>query len=645
MSKTKAIARRQRILSGLALALPGVFMLGVDLGRRGRFLTSLRGLELAAYVASLALGFALWALLLYVAAGRRGGFRRAAALVFTLLFSFSFAVPQAFFSRFGVYVNIDPLIFGDDIPLGVVAALPIAAVLPFFAVGLPVALGCLWLARATLRPRQRLRQLAPAPAALAVVVAFAAPVSPPVPRQAAAPEVMYFHGVGVFVNDRLKRRFRDVRPMIVRVQRRTPEAVPPLGARPPVKRNVILLLQEAQRADVTCIAWQADCQLATRASNRVAPGRLPFFQARAAGSSTALAVAVLWSGIDPTESYERLHSTPLLWEYARAAGYDTAYWTSQHLMFGNARLWVQDVPLSAATWATDLDPHADTLIGASDEQLVDRVIADLPKLSEPFFAVVHFSNIHRPRLVDASRAPFQPTNLSDEGPGGLLRRNHYKNSVYLSDLAVARLIEAVRATELGRRSVLFYTADHGEAYGEHHNENDHSSTVFDEEIRIPQWIDAPEGLLSTAEVAGYSKNRDALISQYDQAATLLDLLGVWDDAAFAPFRERMLGTPTARPIVERPLPLTNVSWVWEYHRPNWGMMLGPLKVLAQIEDREYQCFDVLKDPGEKKNLGPAACAGLVEEANRTFGMLPKDMRRLRDRPDFGRGGERGAGPK
>ena len=47
-----------------------------------------------------------------------------------------------------------------------------------------------------------------------------------------------------------------------------------------------------------------------------------------------------------------------IFEYARAAGYHTAYWTSQHLMFGNARLYVQDLPLDRFACATTLDPKA-----------------------------------------------------------------------------------------------------------------------------------------------------------------------------------------------------------------------------------------------------------------------------------------------
>jgi glucan phosphoethanolaminetransferase (alkaline phosphatase superfamily) len=637
-SRRGRLRRRRRALALVTLLLPGLAMVVSDLVRRAGHLARLPMLDKLLYVRTIGGSLALWAILLYVAAGRRGPFRGLGAFVFIALFGFAWGVQHAFFSTYGVYVSLDPLIFGDDILLGIIASLPLSRppLVGFLSLGLLAATGMLLLARRWVRPARTPRRIAPAFATVAVVLAFAVPLRTTATAQAAMPELLYFHGEAVFQNDLLSRKLGRMRPQIVRVQVRTPTPVPPLDARPPTKRNVVLLLQEAQRADATCTAYEPSCAAATRASNRLLPGRLPFLQARAAASSTAVAVAVLWSGIDPTETYDVMYSAPLVWDYAVAAGYDTAYWTSQNLMFGNARLFVQDIPVSAFATGTEIDPECDMLTGADDQKLVDRVIRDWPKLKEPFFAVVHFSNIHRPRVIEPGDLPFQPTNTSDKGTGGQKGKNYYLNSVYRSDLAVARLIQHIRATPAGARTVLVYTSDHGEAYGEHKNENDHSATVYDEEIRVPFYIDAPPGVLSDEEIAGYRANRLALVSQYDQAATLFDLLGFWDDPAFRPFRKRMLGTPVARPLALRSFPLTNVSWVWEYHRPNWGMMRGSLKVLAQIEDPAYLCFDVLRDPGERRNLGPDACAELVKDADRTFGMLPKDMKRLRQRPDFGR---------
>lgn len=77
-------------------------------------------------------------------------------------------------------------------------------------------------------------------------------------------------------------------------------------------------------------------------------------------------------GVRPTEGRELLHRVPLLWDYAHVAGYDTAYWTSQNLMFGNARLYVHDIPVSHRCIATELDTQAPL-----DEGCEDRLATEL----------------------------------------------------------------------------------------------------------------------------------------------------------------------------------------------------------------------------------------------------------------------------
>ena len=106
---------------------------------------------------------------------------------------------------------------------------------------------------------------------------------------------------------------------------------------------------------------------------------MPLLQMRANDSTTAISISNIWSGVPPTETRELLHSVPLLWDYAHAAGYDTAYWTSQNLMFGNARLYVQDIPVSHRCVATELDSEAEEWFTES----ADRHYAEhQPRLEE-----------------------------------------------------------------------------------------------------------------------------------------------------------------------------------------------------------------------------------------------------------------------
>src|SRR6185295_17057114 len=146
------------------------------------------------------------------------------------------------------------------------------------------------------------------------------------------------------------------------------------------------------------------------------------------------------------------------------------------------------------------------------------------------------------------------------------------------------------------------------------------------ELRVPAFVDAPPGTLSPEERAALEAKRDAPVFQLDLAPTFLDLLGIWDAPQVVPFRARMMGRPLTRPErMEGPVPITNVSWVWEYELPNWGLMEWPRKVVAGPKDERYKCFDLERDPGETSDLGEDACAGLVGKAREIYRGMPRDL--------------------
>ncbi|WP_437735227.1 sulfatase-like hydrolase/transferase [Sorangium sp. So ce1335] len=614
-------ARRRRRLAGLALlASPALWLLVADVLRRGRHMTTFDRLHAAGYAATVVASLLFWGVLLYVASGRRGAMRRVAGGLFALLFTLACGVQGGFHALYNIYCSIDSQIHSQSIPWSIVGTLPLGdpRVIAHFAVALGLALGALRLSRRLVRPRRLRRRVAAALVPVALAGATMIPVSYRVIQSSSA-DMIYFHGVTALVKEHLG--VTDDSPDL-RVQRRDPERVPPLEARPARPRNVLLILQESQRADVTCVDYDPSCDLATPFSNAAAPGRMPLLQMRAHDSTTAISISNIWSGVSPTERREVLGSAPLLWHYANAAGWDTAYWTSQNLMFGNARLYVQDIPVSRRVVATQLDPGADLDYGALDRQLTDHVIEAWGELAEPFFAVVHYSNVHYPYVSDPQHSPFQPSELDKSPEKNEHFFNYYKNVVYLSDMAVGRLIEHIRGTPSGERTVIVFTSDHGESFREHWQLG-HTSSLFDEEILVPAWIDAPEGTLAPEERASVEAARDAFVWHLDLAPTFLDLMGLWDEPLLAPFRARMMGHPLTRP--ERtvgPVPLTNCTWVWGCSFRNWGMMQGPLKVEAREWDGEYHCFNVLEDPLELTNLGEQACAPLPDLARALFHEMP-----------------------
>ncbi len=325
-----------------------------------------------------------------------------------------------------------------SIPWSIVGALPLTRPIVLVNVTSAAVLGTLliWQGRRLLRARGILWYLC-APCVPGLIYAVGTiPVSYRT-VQSTLYDMIYFHGLGALAREMLG--YTRGSPEL-HVQRRTPEAVPRLTARPARPRNLLFILQESQRADVTCTEYDPDCQLATRFTNPLLPDRMPLLQLRSNASTTAISISNLWSGARPTEGRELLHSVPLLWDYAHAAGYDTAYWTSQNLIFGNARLYVQDIPASHFALGANLDPLADLDTGCDDALVTDRAIADWGELKEPFVAVVHYSNVHFPYVYDDDFAPFQPAEMDKSAEKNESFKNYYRNVVYLSDRAVARLL-------------------------------------------------------------------------------------------------------------------------------------------------------------------------------------------------------------
>jgi len=412
----------------------------------------------------------------------------------------------------------------------------------------------------------------------------------------------------------------------VRAPLRLPPKLPALTAKPAMHRNVLLVITESVRLDSVCVEHRADCLL-TPFTNAVAPSRLPLSEVRANASSTAISIGVLWSGLLPTQMREVIRSAPTLFDYAHAAGYDTAYWTSQSPMFTNSSSFFGALPLSRRCVGADLEPLTDDA-GADDRLLTDRVKVELSQLREPWFAVVQYANTHYPYRTRGDE-PFQPSTVRQDPEDNAQFKNHYQNAVYSQDRTIADLLIALRSTPAGTRTAVIYTSDHGESFREH-GQLGHTSSVFDEELRVPTWVDAPLQVLTDGERAAFAAARSLAVWHVDFAPTILDLLGVWELPAIASFRSRMVGTSLLGPRRTRAiLPLTNCAEIWGCDFRNWGVMRASMKLEAREFDADWHCYDLALDPREQHDLGTAGCGELRIAAHAFFGRLPQDSPPMR----------------
>jgi arylsulfatase A-like enzyme len=344
---------------------------------------------------------------------------------------------------------------------------------------------------------------------------------------------------------------------------------------------------------------------------------------RSNSSTTAISFGVLMSGLGPTETRRSIHDAPLLFDYAHAAGYDTAYLTSQNLMFAHSEEFVRDLPVSHRCGATDLDPDADIDMGASDDLLTERAKRDLPQLREPWLAVVHYSSTHFPYRIVEGDEPFRPASFTKAPDRNAELFNYYQNAVYAQDRTVADLLHTLRSSDVGSRTVVVFTSDHGEAFREH-GQLGHTGSILDEEIHVPAWIDAPVGTLTTEERAHLEENARVFASHVDLAPTMLDLLRLADAPELSRYTARMIGKSLLqKAATTSAVALTNCSELWGCAFRNWGVMRGSLKLEAREWDFDWHCWDVATDPFERRDLGPRACGDLPDVAACLFGGLPR----------------------
>ncbi|MBI4702770.1 MAG: sulfatase-like hydrolase/transferase [Deltaproteobacteria bacterium] len=622
-----ALRRRRRVLLVLALWLPALAQGARDVVSRPGAMLRWDWLHALGYLGALALSGLFWALPLLGAAPRRGWLRHVFAALFIAAYGWLVGVSQGFFTRWGAYATRDTLENLEPLRAALTGALPRATLALHVAGAASVAALCVLLARHALRARRRvLLALAIVLTPGAVYGATFLPVSYR-ERQSTTGDFLYIGGL-VERSHRLKKKRRFIAILPRRVDR-----LPALVPRPARPRNVLCLVQESVRADAVCAEHDAKCDRANRATNAALPDRHAFLQARSNDATTTVSMWVLFSGLTPTAPRELVGSAPFLWHYAAAAGYRTGYFTSHNLLFGNQYLLLNDFP-GRRVAATDIEPDANFWYGVPDAILAERVIHALGEIAEPFFVVLYSCNVHVPRLVDPAHSPFPP---SPEDLRGELdaSRSHYLNAIYLSDLAMARVVQALRATERGRRTVIVGTSDHGESFGEHGHYPVHGYTAYEEEIHVPLFVDAPPGTLSDEERASLVAKREAFVYHLDFAPTVLDLLGLWDEPALARHRARMRGHPLTRPeLTTAPVPVSNVAWLWE-RRPSWGVMQGARKLVAAKRAARYSCYDVVVDPSEREPLPQEWCIDLEPLVQTLYGGAPRRFRRLRRTPKWG----------
>lgn len=237
----------------------------------------------------------------------------------------------------------------------------------------------------------------------------------------------------------------------------------------------------------------------------------------------------------------------------------------------------------------DLDEDTAASSGATFtliQQALERV------RQRPFFLYVHTMECHiridqAMNMTYGAPPPFGGTYTGGPDP----QIDGYDDSIRFADANFGRALDALGFADLGHRTLVLFTGDHGEGFGVHEGRIVHGYEPYNELIRVPLVIRLPGRIPEGVRISGNAQF-------VDLAPTLLDYADLPPCEQFSGTSLRRLLDGAATSLDERPIP----GYTGELLGPDAprSLILGSWKLLG-TPDR-LALFDLLNDPDETNDV-------------------------------------------
>ena len=226
------------------------------------------------------------------------------------------------------------------------------------------------------------------------------------------------------------------------------------------------------------------------------------------------------------------------------------------------------------TWNASTDEN---ISSPKSERAAERMLGNAVNTAGRFFAWFHFLDPHD----QYQRHPGGP-NFGNRA------RDIYDGEVAFTDRYIGKLLDFVATQPWGQRTVIVFSADHGEAFGEH-NFWRHAFELWQPLIRVP-WMFVVPGAAP--------KHIDENRSHLDMAPTILDLMGVP--------HEGMEGRSLVSEIFGREEPahrdvIVDLPRTSDSDRRR-AVIHDNYKLIAYGDDAYYQVYNLELDPGETRSI-------------------------------------------
>jgi arylsulfatase A-like enzyme len=258
---------------------------------------------------------------------------------------------------------------------------------------------------------------------------------------------------------------------------------------------------------------------------------------------------------------------------------------------------------------------------------------------EDFFLFVHHYWVH---------GPYEPKDSAEawsEGNGEILRRlredheeavewcqDKYSKAVErMSEEWLAGLLDVLNQCGIDDETLIIFTGDHGEGWGERYEDPSimdtnfhlHGKLVYDEHTRVPLVIDDPSGEIEDETI-------DEQVRHVDIVPTLLDLLDVeqnsgWDldgKSLVPALRNESIDSRTA---------ISSATDVGTQQVETIAVRQPGYKLLWTISDDSVELYDIESDPDETENIAeerPKVAERLSKRGREAYQKVPDNIRNI-----------------
>ena len=231
---------------------------------------------------------------------------------------------------------------------------------------------------------------------------------------------------------------------------------------------------------------------------------------------TDVSLPSIVTGTGTSESVEKLHAMPFIFDLAKARGYRTAFVTSSTLHWANFKQFFDG---AAIDYLFSADKSGYPLINdlaIDDSVMFDKISAFISAANSDIFAVIYSNAMHLRYQVTSKIAI--PAELTD-------RRSR---ALYILEHGYRELFDTLRKTGRLDNALIFILGDHGEfdyklpGNSGHVRVEEYSPEILKSIYMVKLPADWPARLGRTIQ----ANAADKLVANLDVAPTIADMLGL-----------------------------------------------------------------------------------------------------------------------